>query len=1019
MAKIDLTDLVDAISRLQLNYTSLAEQFYNIFFNPVPMDVSLVFIDKKGEETEVTIPNRAKDQKYIMNGEGSPLSNLVSADIGTIYQDITTGEVYAKYGVDSDNWTLLVSKNHLNSIIMQGYGDPNISGVTASKGVIFVDTQNGFTYIQRGTTGNSNWVRIDSYATSKISEVFTVDHEISSLTLSGACESKDVLSIYEDGLKLNPDLYDMPYNDKKTIILRRPIKLPGPGETTEVVVEYFVDTHVAESEAEQRLVNYVKEARFYAEGISPEGLDLNYIAEVDEIERPEGDTSSKRYLSDIPTTNLHNGDFYYCILEDCYCIWKDTHWEYEYSAHYWRNRTQFIYERASFDISQAEQAIAEAGVNARAQFQDLYDEVYNLVVAMREYIDENYEKFASGVNRVDNYAQQVSKAKTAVEIMLEEIKQLEHNTYEYANYVENNVENMMKKHSDDPEDKGFYEIWDEFLYDSTDGIYPILTGIQNDINSKYNDLTNSINAVNTTLGQRIDNEASERNKSFTKLQGSINFNQSTCENWFASHTDLGDFSNSVGYYKRDTLPIDVNGIYKYSKNIWKVDPAQGIDERGTDINLVAVKDCSYYAVDLGDVMESLTNADTSFNFTITPDMKSIDFSLPDKLDNDGYTREFNDVVCTIRCYIKNESVYTPKIEWDFTKITWLGSEPELEPKKSYIVEFVSYDMMTSWEAHILGICQPSIELDTFTTSFTVNCSALPDTGSTTEVKLVAVIDGRELTIENTYDFSITSGKVTAPLEIERRFLGKQLTEVMLKSVGTPAFQRYYADTTGAGGLPVTLNQNQNYNITCKTTPKTVTYKYFVNVKSEAIETYMRGGLTIEEYNNYPAQQEMEAGGGVTFVNSLPTAGGTGLYVLNSDLFTYYTWYADLQEWKPSARIHPTSPFITTLTVSGKFAFNDGSGGANDVRTKSGVTYYYNPSGTSSSDEERNGAMFEFTSADGIMSDPLAAQRVDYVVNKVKIRYDAYAAGRCLAADDRLPVRISGGSYVNAENDETW
>ena len=64
-------------------------------------------------------------------------------------------------------------------------------------------------------------------------------------------------------------------------------------------------------------------------------------------------------------------------------------------------------------------------------------------------------------------------------------------------------------------------------------------------------------------------------------------------------------------------------------------------------------------------------------------------------------------------------------------------------------------------------------------------------------------------------------------------------------------------------------------------------------------------------------------------------------------------------------------------------------------------------------------MFEFTSADGIMSDPLAAQRVDYVVNKVKIRYDAYATGRCLAADDRLPVRISGGSYVNAENDETW
>ena len=52
MANIELTDVVDAIARLQLNYTSLAEQFYNIFFNPEPMLVTLVFIDETGEEVE-------------------------------------------------------------------------------------------------------------------------------------------------------------------------------------------------------------------------------------------------------------------------------------------------------------------------------------------------------------------------------------------------------------------------------------------------------------------------------------------------------------------------------------------------------------------------------------------------------------------------------------------------------------------------------------------------------------------------------------------------------------------------------------------------------------------------------------------------------------------------------------------------------------------------------------------------------------------------------------------------------
>ena len=114
MANVELTDVVEAISRLQLNYTSLVKQFYDIFFNPTPMYVTLTFRDKEGEEVEVTIPNRAKDQKYVTNGEGSPIANLIASDKGTLYQDVTNGEVYIKYGSNADEWTLLISKKQIS-----------------------------------------------------------------------------------------------------------------------------------------------------------------------------------------------------------------------------------------------------------------------------------------------------------------------------------------------------------------------------------------------------------------------------------------------------------------------------------------------------------------------------------------------------------------------------------------------------------------------------------------------------------------------------------------------------------------------------------------------------------------------------------------------------------------------------------------------------------------------------------------------------------------------------------------
>lgn len=987
MATIELADVVESISRLQLNYTSLADQFYNIFFNPEPMNVTIVFKDENGEELEVTIPNRAKDQKFIMNGEGSPIVNNVSAAIGTIYQDTVNGELYIKYNEGSADWTCIVTANAMKSILRQGKGSPEGAEV-ASLGVIYVDTQNGYMYMKRTSTGNTGWVRIDSYATSKVTEVFTIDKETSSIVLSGVCENKDVLSIFEDGVKLNPSTYDMPYGDRKTIILRKPIKTPGEGETTEIIVEYFVDIHVAESVVEQRLVDYAKESRFYSEGISEADYNLNYLGEVAEKTNLPEDTSS-----------LKEGDYYYCVLEQCNCIWDGADWKYEYSAKYWRDQANDIYTKANFDITEAEKAIADAGKKAQEDFQQLYDDTHNLVTSTREYIDENYEKFSDGVNRVDNYAQEVAKNRNAVALMLDDVKKLEQNTYNYANYVEVTVNDLATKTE-------FAEFKDELETALEDA----KTTLDRDIQTVKNNLTIKIDTINEDLSQKIADESSERTKATTRLQGNIDFNQSTFENWVASHSDLGNFTNNAEYINRTNYPIDVSGVYHYSQII-------DIPADDTKIDMVVVKDCSYYSADIGEYMESVTHGDTTFTFDVTPDSKSINFSLPDQLKSDKYTKDFDNVVCTVRLYLQNESQYTPSIDWGYTKISWLGAEPELEAGKSYIVELVSYDMMTSWEAHVLGICQPAIELDTFTSTFSITSSALAKhdlpSGNTSDIRVVAVIDGRELTVEDSFEFDNKTGKVTVPMEIERRFMGKPLTELQIKSVYTPAFERYYGDNLG-----ITLAQGTNYNVTCEK-EKTIDASFIIHIQSDIIESYMRGGLSLDDYTTYLTQVENEKGSNYHFANDFPQDldedgdpnDKSGIWIINSDTTHYWVWYENIGEWKSSTRIVPDGKVISQLDLQGRFKFDWGNIGET---TNVSATYYYSPTTSSAV-----GANFEFTVADGVMVDPLVAKSDDNHVTNIRVRYDGYDNGKAISALDLCTVKTNGRVSVDAETVTTW
>ena len=932
MPDIDYTDVVDAIARLQLNYTKLAQQWYDVFLNEQPMDVTLSFYNGEGEEFEFTIPNRAKDRQFILNGTGSPILGTVDAEKGSLYQDTSTGEVYIKYGDDTSQWSCIITEDALKMIIRQIQGSPEGSEI-APMGTLCVDTLNGWMYMKRTSTGNTGWVRIDSYATSKITETFVFDHSVSSLVLSGACENAAVLSIYEDGVKLSPDIYSMPYGDNKTIILSKPINTPGEGETVQVMCEYFIDLHVAESEAEQRLVDYVRDARFYAFGSFDPDLNMTYLGTINQPSELPEDTSG-----------LNVGDYYYCVLDQSRYVWNGTEWDTERSAYYYMLQAQNAYEQTEYDRETAAEYIREVADQEVERLQAIEINVTNTAAEMRAYIDENAAQFTAGLNQVYNYSQEVSEDRTAVANMLESVKQLTENTQDYAEYVEQHVNEFATK----TELSNVQTTLSNTIETTRDTLN--LT-----INNTRDELTNNINSVNEELTTAIENETSERQLNYTELKGTIELNQSSFENWIASHTDLGNFSNDAGYFNRENMPIGLNGIYQYSKNV----------EASPSINISVEKDCVYYAVDIGEYMQSVTHGDTEFDFTITPDPDSIDLTLAGKLHLNEYTENYDNVVSVFRCYLKNDSYFTPTINWDFTKIQWLGEEPELTSNKSYIVEFVSYDMMTSWNAHILGICQPAIEVDTFTATFTVDSSALAaddlPISNTSEVRMVAVINGIDFILDDVYDFDNQTGSITVPMEIERRFLGAQLTQFYMKSVNTPAFTRYYSNA-----LTLTLAQNQSYTITCNTKEQDLDHSFILAIQSDAIEYYMRGDLSLEDYQAYLAGDDT---------------------------------------------IEPAREPVTQLALEGKFTFTWGNISPD---TPIAGTYYY--------DIENNntGVTFTFDVEDGVLVDPLISMQESNRVGNIKLRYAALAANECITSDDELDVQTDGTVYVNVEDlRDTW
>ena len=145
------------LSQLATNYSNVFADYYNLFYNPVPMDITVQIYDEAGNLSTITIPNRAKDRAYILNGNGDP-NNSVSAPKGSIYQDLTNGTAYIKQFANTDNtgWSEFMTLESLEDYIIQGAGSPE-GVVVASKGILYIDKTNATLYLKSTATGNTGW----------------------------------------------------------------------------------------------------------------------------------------------------------------------------------------------------------------------------------------------------------------------------------------------------------------------------------------------------------------------------------------------------------------------------------------------------------------------------------------------------------------------------------------------------------------------------------------------------------------------------------------------------------------------------------------------------------------------------------------------------------------------------------------------------------------------------------------------------------------------------------------------
>ena len=117
MSDMDSSVIIENLTELLQNTVNMTSVFYDIFLNPVPMDVELKQYNSDNELITITIPNRAKDRQIALEGNVDPENNVV-ANVGACYVNVVKSTVYFKaVGSGNTGWREVLTQEGVNDYI--------------------------------------------------------------------------------------------------------------------------------------------------------------------------------------------------------------------------------------------------------------------------------------------------------------------------------------------------------------------------------------------------------------------------------------------------------------------------------------------------------------------------------------------------------------------------------------------------------------------------------------------------------------------------------------------------------------------------------------------------------------------------------------------------------------------------------------------------------------------------------------------------------------------------------------
>ena len=226
-----MEDIVNLLSILFTNLNNQNEQYFDMFLNPVPMDLALERYNEKGELEVVVHPNVAKMRISAYSGVGNP-NGVQAASVGALYIDTSSYDLYYKaYGDSKNGWMLVWSASNLQegTDYLSPTGDgsqvQNLNANNITSGVLSV---------VNGGTGTS---AIDGLVKGNGTSAFTaaiIDEDyLAPSSLTGLVMYSPVEDIPDGWLICNGEIYTIVTRPELTRLCRKlKSKYGGDGVTT-------------------------------------------------------------------------------------------------------------------------------------------------------------------------------------------------------------------------------------------------------------------------------------------------------------------------------------------------------------------------------------------------------------------------------------------------------------------------------------------------------------------------------------------------------------------------------------------------------------------------------------------------------------------------------------------------------------------------------------------------------------------------------------------------------------------